>query len=319
MKPIMAGKQDTFTWTGMGVAKISTRDKVATVESMLAANVTMTMDLPETQIHHPWKLPGLGVGGLGATKDDNRYKCEGNLLTYQTSAARDLHATSTVTLSRVGMFAGGPILADMIKPKGPPLPSPTVSEYPEGTPVCGPEIGEKLKRVLNQVPDDWNKLGRFARAGQCMTMGFWDIGVLRKNPWELAPSSCKCNATSACRDTVRVNGFCHRAGIVNYSIYGVIERICHARFLGEALHQGYVAGKVISGTVGASSGTTAEITKAEQAWVAVGYQFVDSGLLKGLPDEDPAVAVCKPCTCPVKPHYGWRYTWMFQYTNEPVR
>jgi hypothetical protein len=67
---------------------------------MVSAGVVMTVDSATGHFSLP-KLPGLGPGGLGSTKDKNSYECNEDTLEYQTSAARDGHANTTVKLTRV--------------------------------------------------------------------------------------------------------------------------------------------------------------------------------------------------------------------------
>ena len=100
MKPIMSGLRDKTTYSGIATAQISTNDGVAKIERIVSAGVVMTVDSATGHFSYP-KLPGLGPGGLGSTTDKNSYKCTEDTLEYQTSAARDGHANTTVKLTRV--------------------------------------------------------------------------------------------------------------------------------------------------------------------------------------------------------------------------
>ena len=100
MKPIKSGN-DTTSYTGTATARISTKDGVAKIESMENAGATATLNSPAVGANKNWKLPGLGAGGLGSTRDKNNYKCTEDTLEYQTSAARDEHANCTVKLTKV--------------------------------------------------------------------------------------------------------------------------------------------------------------------------------------------------------------------------
>jgi len=100
MKPVMSGLRDKTTYSGTATARISTNDGVAKIEWMVSAGVVMTVDSATGHFSLP-KLPGLGPGGLGSTSDKNSYKCSEDTLEYQTSAARDGHANTTVKLTRV--------------------------------------------------------------------------------------------------------------------------------------------------------------------------------------------------------------------------
>lgn len=100
MKPIISGIRDKTTYSGTATARISTRDGVAKVEKIVSAGVVMTVDSATGNFSFP-KLPGLGPGALGSTNDKNSYKCSEDTLEYQTSAARDGHANTTVKLTRV--------------------------------------------------------------------------------------------------------------------------------------------------------------------------------------------------------------------------
>jgi hypothetical protein len=100
MKPVMSGLRDKTTYSGTAMARISTNDGVAKIEKMVSAGAVMTVDSATGHFSLP-KLPGLGPGGLGSTADKNSYKCSEDTLEYQTSAARDGHANTTVKLTRV--------------------------------------------------------------------------------------------------------------------------------------------------------------------------------------------------------------------------
>lgn len=100
MKPIMSGIRDKTTYSGTATARISTKDGVAKIEKIVSASVVMTVDSATGHFSFP-KLPGLGPGALGSTTDKNSYKCSEDTLEYQTSAARDGHANTTVKLTRV--------------------------------------------------------------------------------------------------------------------------------------------------------------------------------------------------------------------------
>jgi len=99
MKPIASGK-DSTTYSGTATAHISTKDGIAKIEKMESANVVMTINGGGKSYSLP-KLPGLGPGGLGSTKDKNSYKCTEDSLEYQSSAAHDGHANTTVKLTRI--------------------------------------------------------------------------------------------------------------------------------------------------------------------------------------------------------------------------
>ena len=98
MKPLKSGK-DTTIFSGTATARISTKDGVAKIEATEKADVTMKIDW--AGVKDTMKVPGLGVGGLGSTKDNNNYKCTETSLEYRTSVARDAHANCTVKLTRV--------------------------------------------------------------------------------------------------------------------------------------------------------------------------------------------------------------------------
>jgi hypothetical protein len=100
MKPIMSGIRDNTIYSGTATARISTKDGVAKIEKIVSAGVVMTVDSATGHLSFP-KLPGLGPGALGSTTDKNSYKCSEDTLEYQTSAARDGHANTTVKLTRV--------------------------------------------------------------------------------------------------------------------------------------------------------------------------------------------------------------------------
>jgi len=100
MKPVMSGLRDKTTYSGTATARISTSDGVAKIEKMVSAGAVMTVDSATGHFSLP-KLPGLGPGGLGSTTDKNGYKCSEDTLEYQTSAARDGHANTTLKLTRV--------------------------------------------------------------------------------------------------------------------------------------------------------------------------------------------------------------------------
>ena len=100
MRPVTSGLRDKTTYSGTATARISTSDGVAKIEKMVSAGVVMTVDSATGHFSLP-KLPGLGPGGLGSTTDKNSYKYSEDTLEYETSAARDGHANTTVKLKRV--------------------------------------------------------------------------------------------------------------------------------------------------------------------------------------------------------------------------
>ena len=143
IKPIMVGK-DKLSYMGKASAKISTTDGVAKIESMTGAGASLDT-IVLGRVWQP-RIPGLGAGGLGSTTDKNRYQCNGDTLEYQTSAARDGHATSTVKLQRVDemdLLAEGTGSAPS-KPKRTPTPvvrPKPVSPKPVSPPPVSPRPG----------------------------------------------------------------------------------------------------------------------------------------------------------------------------------
>jgi hypothetical protein len=100
MKPIMASN-DTVSYIGKASAQISAKNGMARLESMVDAGARLNAVSRAIGLDWKPKLPGLGAGGLGSAKGMTSYKCDGDSLEYQTSAAGDQHPNCTVKLTRV--------------------------------------------------------------------------------------------------------------------------------------------------------------------------------------------------------------------------
>lgn len=101
MKPVESGPRDKTIYSGRADAKISTKDGVAKIESMVSADVVATLDSGVKNFSWP-KLKTLGPGGLGSPTGMS-YTCTGDTLEYQTTPAGNASAKTscTVTMTRV--------------------------------------------------------------------------------------------------------------------------------------------------------------------------------------------------------------------------
>jgi hypothetical protein len=101
MEPFEAG-QDRIFFAGRAVGRITTKDKVAKVESVDEGNATLQMVIKGTPAPVIWPLPNwFGPGGLGSTTDNNAYTCDDDAVTFTGSTHADRHANFPVTLTRV--------------------------------------------------------------------------------------------------------------------------------------------------------------------------------------------------------------------------
>ncbi len=106
MKPVEWAKGtpagNGFTYRGSARGRISTANRVATLERIDEAGVTMQLwDSGGRRVFPVQRLPELGPGGLGSTASDNGYLCSGDMLEYKSSVARDKHPTFALRLTRV--------------------------------------------------------------------------------------------------------------------------------------------------------------------------------------------------------------------------
>jgi hypothetical protein len=92
---------DTWTYGGTASARISTKNKVAKIES--SGPTAVTRHAVSVGQNLDMKIIGLGPGGLGTTANDNGYACTENSLEYKTSVsvgARRGHPDYSVELRR---------------------------------------------------------------------------------------------------------------------------------------------------------------------------------------------------------------------------
>ena len=127
MQPTLAGAtHDKIIYAGTATARISTKDGVAKIEKKEVLGATLTLESVAVT-HQFGKLPNLGPGGLGSTKDNNKYTCTEDTLEYKTSVSRDEKANCTVKLTKVkGLEAEQPSLP----PNKSLVPAPDVQQPP---------------------------------------------------------------------------------------------------------------------------------------------------------------------------------------------
>jgi len=100
MQPIKAGN-DIVSYVGTASAKVSTKDGVARVDRMINAGARLNAVAAEVGLNWKPKIPGLGAGGLGGTKDGSKYTCTQEILEYETSSAADQRPNCSVKLKRI--------------------------------------------------------------------------------------------------------------------------------------------------------------------------------------------------------------------------
>lgn len=100
MKLLVFGTEK-FDYKGTATARIATANHVARIVAIDRQQVTgmlTTIAMPQPV---PFKVFGIGPGGLGSTGSDNAYVCSKTSLEYKTSVAKDGHPNFKVTLDRV--------------------------------------------------------------------------------------------------------------------------------------------------------------------------------------------------------------------------
>lgn len=187
---------------------------------------------------------------------------------------------------------------------------------------CGPDVTNQLIGVLKTVVADYDKLGKVDTGLQWVGMGFWNIDALRERVALITPANCGCPKGTDCEGSVTVFGKCFRAGIVNYTLYGVIEGLIKGRVTGSTLHALYWAGKVIGNIATLNPDAVADaphIGYLESKMVNAGLAFTRGGgaAMKTEFLSIPSLA-CAPSYMPPKP-FGWRYTWAPNFMDQPSR
>jgi RHS repeat-associated protein len=107
--------------------------------------------------------------------------------------------------------------------------SPLVSTDPSGRGndcLCGMEIGDKLKAVLNKMLNklrDDRELASSVQKGRWNQVNGWDIVELASQKDKFVDAAKKCGIAD-CKDTASVNGVCYHTHAINYVLWGALAR-----------------------------------------------------------------------------------------------
>ena len=252
---------------------------VAAAGAVLALGPLSTREKPGTGNPNP--VPGPGDG-----PDDP-------------NAQRPTYTETRELVTREGMVKK----ADL-PPQDPtdiPLP-PTIYGHDDIIGCCGPDITEQLIGVLKTVVADYDALPWYKKAVQAVGFGFWDVEPLRDRLGQIMPANCGLPKQSNCAGTVMLFDRCFEAGVVNYTIYGVIEALCVGNAVGAVAHGAYWLVKEVTGKSSVRS------LAAENFMVSVGREFARGGGA-GMKEQVQKVKgnPCGKCPLPAKP-FHWNYT-----------
>jgi hypothetical protein len=183
---------------------------------------------------------------------------------------------------------------------------------------CGPDVTTRLVGVLKTAMEDYKRLGKGETVANVLGQGWWDISVLRDDLYKIMPNNCGCPAGDPCAGTVQVFGRCFRAGIVNYTLYGVIEELVSTK-VGAALHATYWVGKNLLNFATGNISDPLYVGFLESKMVNAGIAFARGGVdaMRTEFFSIPAIP-CAMCDSPPK-NYVWRYTWAPYLFDRPSR
>lgn len=104
--------------------------------------------------------------------------------------------------------------------------------------TCGPDITDQLGEALNRVRSTFGKWSSIERFAACTALVQTPIGAVGWEINQLGPGNRDEGAKNLQPDcatcggslSVQVGSGCHAAGSVNYSVYGVMLRLCHDHY-----------------------------------------------------------------------------------------
>lgn len=98
MKPIQLRPNDSWTYSGLASARISTEKNKAKIEQTLKAGALFYLSKVNESPGMP--MPGLGFAGLGDTSGENSYRCTADSLEYRGSLAANRNPDVSIKLTR---------------------------------------------------------------------------------------------------------------------------------------------------------------------------------------------------------------------------